>query len=421
MGLFENAIVGLGMMFSSPRPEETRSNLAAQTKDLPKTTLPWKTQSVTQTQNDIRNWKSARAQYYNAEDPKNFAIQLLFNDVADDNLFSAQIENRNNMLYSVEWDLKSKAGVVDEDQTKKLKKSPAFRKITDAILMSRFYGYSLIELALKLMPNGDFDVTVIDIPRTNVVPQLGRFYFDYSEDKFIEYRKIQEYGINVLEFNSETIGLINKAVPHVLMKRFAQSNWSELAEIYGIPPRFMKTNTSDTNMLDRAEQMMADMGSASWFIIDNHEEFEFAQASVTKGEVYEGLIKQCNNELSLLISGAVVGQDTKNGSNAKEVASQELLATLSKSDLERAEQMWNNIVIPALVKLGWLSGDIQLEFDPSEDLSEIWTRTKELLPYAEFDEKGVEWIRTKFGVEISAVKPKAQGNTQLGILPDFFG
>ncbi|WP_446662918.1 phage portal protein family protein, partial [Flavobacterium psychrophilum] len=35
--------------------------------------------------------------------------------------------------------------------------------------------------------------------------------------------------------------MLNKAVSHVLFKRFAQSCWSELCEIYGIPPRVLKT------------------------------------------------------------------------------------------------------------------------------------------------------------------------------------
>ena len=72
-----------------------------------------------------------------------------------------------------------------------------------------------------------------------------------------------------MEFGSpRNYGLLNKAVPHALFKKFAHSCWSELCEIYGIPPRYIKTNTQDPEMLDRAEQMLRDMGSAAYFIID---------------------------------------------------------------------------------------------------------------------------------------------------------
>src|SRR5690606_25031665 len=122
------------------------------------------------------------------------------------------------------------------------------------------------------------------IPRYNVVPQTGMFYPEYGDtSRGIAYRELPEFGTWILEFNSETLGLMNKLVPMALFTRFMESCWSELGEIYGIPPRVLKTNTQDATMLKRAESMMRDMGSASWFIIDETEEFEFAKGVATNG------------------------------------------------------------------------------------------------------------------------------------------
>jgi len=205
-------------------------------------------------------------------------------------------------------------------------------------------------------------------------------------------------------------------VPHILFKRFAQSCWSELCEIYGIPPRVMKTTTQDPAMVKRAESMMRDMGAAAWFIIDESEKFEWATAATTNGDVYKNLITLCNNEISMLISGAVIGQDTKNGSNSKEVASQEMLQTLIDADLRTVEQYWNTTVIPALVELGILKGELTYCYEQTEDLAELWKMTNESLPYFEVDPV---WVKEKFGVEVTGKREATQQNT-LNLGHDFF-
>lgn len=266
------------------------------------------------------------------------------------------------------------------------------------MLDSIYYGYNLIELELIKDFQSQSNINVHVIPRANVVPQTGLFYPDYSEDTFTKYREMREFGTWILEFNTGEMGLLNKAVSHVLFKRFAQSCWSELCEIYGIPPRVMKTNTQDPTMLNRAEAMMKDMGAAAWFIIDESEKFEWATGVQTNGDVYNNLINLCNNEMSLLISGAIIGQDTKNGSRSKDTASQEMLWNLVQSDMQMLEEIWNKTIIPALLNIGILKGDVRFEFEPSEDLKQLWAITKDALEFYKVD---AEWVKTKFGVEIT--------------------
>lgn len=420
MGLLENAAAGFSMMVGSMRMKTTSvQSLAAQkSTDGKKSVLPWKPVATSQTQKDIKTWKSALS-LYSAEEPKNFLLQQLYDDISNDLLLTSQVENRNNQLYSVDFSLKKPSGEVDEEQTQKLRKMALYRNVTNSILKARYLGYSVGEISLKTDLSGEVIAEYQEVPRANVVPQTGQFFFNYLEDKSIKYRELQEFGTWILEFDSKNKGLFNKLIPYVLFKKFAVSCWSELCEIYGVPPRFMKTNTQDPQMLARGEEMMRDMGSASWFIIDQNEEFEFAKGVNTNGDVFNNLIQLCNNEISMGISGAIIGQDTKNGSNAKEQSSQDLLSSLVKADMEIVEQEWNSTVIPALTQLGILSGDLTLEFDPAEDLAELWTRTKDVLQYAKVDP---EWIKTKFGVEVTEMKDgsSAQGGNNLNYDQDFF-
>lgn len=367
----------------------------------------WNAKPISQTRQDVNAWRMAQ-NLYNQIPQKTYKLQLLFEDILKDALLSSQINNRKNQLFSAQFTLKKTNGDTDIENTKILQFGTFFRNISDAILNSIYFGYSVVEV------NG---TQVTPLPYTNICPADGFFYPDYTEDKGIEYRSMKEFGHFILEFNTGGIGLLNKAVPHVLFKRFAQSCWSELCEIYGIPPRVLKTNTQDKGALNRGEQMLRDMGAAAWFIIDKNEEFQFVTATATNGDVYNNLISLCNNELSLLVSGAVVGQDTKNGSRSKEQASQEMLWELVQSDMRLVEAHFNLTVLPALVKQGVIAKDLTFSFEPQEDLDQLWTITKEALPYYNVDP---EWVKNKFGIEVTGIK-EAQTQTKLNLgLNDFF-
>lgn len=361
-------------------------------KQLAGRVLPWDLQSVYQIRQDIKNWVDSQ-NMAQSEEPKLHLLQNLLTQISVDALLTSQLQNRRQQLFTSSFSLKNKAGEADEEQTLKLKRSPLYRQITGGMLDAELLWYTVLELYLQ---EGELKCNVI--PRTNIIPQTGIFYPNYVEEtNEVKYRDLPEFGKWILEFTGEPLGLLNKVVPHVLMKKFAQSCWSELCEIYGIPPRVMKTNTRDTAMLNRAKNMMQNMGAAAWYIIDNNENFEWAQGVNTKGEVYSELINLCNNEISMLISGAIIGQDTKNGNRSKDESAQELLWQLVQSDMEKVEQAWNNTVIPALQKIGFLKGDIRFEFDQAEDIDQLFKFTTGLLPYKNIPN---DFIEEKFGVKV---------------------
>lgn len=151
-------------------------------------------------------------------------------------------------------------------------------------------------------------------------------------------------------------------------------------------------------MLDRAENMLRDMGAAAAFVIDTNEEFQFAQGVSTNGDVYANLIRLCNNENSLLVSGAIIGQDTENGNYSKEESSIRMLDQLVNSDKRRVEAAMNFSVLPALAAIGWMPATGgKFRFAAADDTERLWQITKELLPYKEVDN---QWIADKFGVPV---------------------
>lgn len=371
----------------------------------PKRVLPWQLKSVSRIRKDIRDWNNALTMAMNADNPANYPLQLLVNEVMNDALLTSQLENRRNQVHSSRFVITGSSGEEIEKVTQQVRNMPATRLVIEAMQDAIYHGYSLIQQDF----GPDRNLVVDDIPRMNVVPQSGLFFPDYSEiTGSIPYREMREYGTWILEFDrlnlgKSDFGLLNKAVPHVLMKRFAQSCWSELCEIYGIPPRYLKTNTQDTAMLNRAEQMMKDMGAAAYFIIDSTEELAFAQGVSTNGDVYKNLATFCDQQISMLISGAIIGQDTEHGNRSKDQAAQDMLWLLVQSDMAYIEEGMNTRVLPAWAKLGIVPKGSQFRFEPAEDTKQLFTFTSGLIATGRY-RADPKWLADKFGVEVEEVE-----------------
>ena len=369
--------------------------------------------AISQARQDIKTWKEAERLTKLEENPKWWKQILLYKDIRKDALLTSQYKNRTLKALGETIILKKPNGDIDQEQSDFLNNAVWSNEINKHILDSIYEGHSLLEFSFN-----DAGILQVDlIPRENVNPRDGLFYPDYMEDKSIDYREVREYGTWLLEFGEkDDLGLLNNAVPHVLFKRFAQSCWSELCEINGIPPRVLKTNTQDPTMMRRGEKMMRDMGAAAWFIIDESEKFEFAQSATQSGDVYSKLITLCDNQNSLLFSGAIIGQDTKNGSRSKDESSREVLQTLIDGDLVLLEKYWNSRVIPALQALGVIKGDVTYGYEQTEDLEQLWKMTSEVMQYKNVDDK---WIIDKFGIQVTGdrVQPSAQN---LNLSSDFF-
>ena len=357
--------------------------------------------AISRVRRDLDTWRRALRQADSVDRPRRRELMDLYADVMLDALLTSQIEQRIGRTLAAEFSLKDQGDKVNEEATRLLSEAVWFPLLVRYMLESLFYGHSLVEFTAS--DSDELEVNLI--PRQNVVPELGFFLYDSNADKGEYYRDLREFGTYILEFgHPNNYGLLNKAVPHALFKKFAHSCWSELCEIYGIPPRYIKTNTQDPEMLDRAEQMLRDMGSAAYFIIDTTEEFEFANGVSTSGDVYNNLIALCNSEMSMLISGAQIGQDTKNGNRSKEEVAVKQLEKYVASDKRQVEDWMNSTVLPALYRLGLLPQGMRFSFNSEEDTKELWKRTSEAMQYFKVDP---EWIKEKFGIEVTGPRNKA--------------
>ena len=358
-------------------------------------------QYVFKTRQDISKWRIAENAIKAVEFPMSYLLYNLYDDIMNDTTVTSQIENRTLEAISANFNLRPKGGDIDVELTEELQNAEFINEIIRQIVYTRFFGHSVIELDWD-NTTGENNLKTNLIPRQNIIAKKGWFHKNYQDAEKINYRDLQEYGTWILEFGkNDDLGLLNKIVPHVLFKKFAQSCWSELCEIYGIPPRVMKTDTQDPQALARGKKMMQQMGTAAWFIIDSTEEFQWAQGVQTSGDVYNNLIRLCTNEISIALNGAVLGQDTQNGSYGKERAGQDTLKKLVMADMAMVEMYMNTRVMPALARIGVVPEDYVFQYEIAEDTEELWKMTVQALNHFTVDP---EWVKDKFGIKITGTK-----------------
>jgi hypothetical protein len=371
-----------------------------------------------ETRKDIVDWRNAKRMAQLAENPRWEKLQQIYTLSASDAVLSSQINNRIEQVVATPVEIVKPDGKIDDKATAALRSVHCLSDVMRYICESELYGYSVVEF-YNDERSGLQRATLIK--RENIEPVFGRFYPKASDSAFVSYRDMSEYGRWIVEFNSEGLGILDRCVSSALFKRFAMSCWSEYCEICGIPPRILKTQTSDPEMLARGENMMREFGAAAWALIDSTEELSFAQSVQHNGDVYKNLIDACNREMSMTISSALIGQDTENGNYSKEAMSIRMLDRLIESDKRMVESYMNTVVIPALVSIGWLPSITgTFRFSAVEDTDRLWEITKDLLPHKEVDN---DFIAQKFGIPVQSKglpEPASLMAKLTGGDPDFF-
>ena len=352
---------------------------------------------------DISDWKLAKQDATRTDQPRFRRLQELYSYILVDAHLSSQILLRKSQTLSADWQILAPSGSVDKKATDTLHSLPEFRRIISEILDSQFFGYSLIELSPS-----DLGFSLSSIDRRHIDPVHGLLYLNISDPSGIPFRQMREYGSSILEFNANSLGLLDQAVPHVLYKRFAQACWSEFCEICGMPPRYIKTNTQDEELRRSYEEMLSNVGSGANYVIDTDDEIGFADTNATDGSIYQGLIRLCTNELSLLVNGAVIGQDTEFGSNSKEKTSSELNSQIIDNDFALVEAEMNATVLPALASLGIIKPGLLFKFPEQEDTAQLFSQTIQAATFFDIDPA---WVKEKFGIEVTGLR--SMGTAQL--------
>lgn len=341
----------------------------------------------------IEIWRQAHQSAIDILRPRFSMLADVYREAMLDTFLTGKINTRVLNFLNTPYKVVDDNGETIEEETKILQEK-WFYDLLKEIAMSIFEGRKLIEF--DFFKNG-LVRDVVSIPMRNTIPCWDAVLLDEISENIVQTDKYQSV---VWIGERDDLGLLLKAAPHTIMKRYAKAFWSRFQELFGIPYRWAEYSGNNQKVIDALEMNMQEMGVAAYAVLPAGAKIGFSETS--KGDafsVFLEAIRQSNEEISQIILGTPANQ-TDTGSFARDKISYEKEGDISFSDLRRASFIVNNSILPVLNKYAYnFTG--KLVFDPSFNLP-LGNSQKEidelLLQYYDIDE---EYILKTYGVRVT--------------------
>lgn len=308
-----------------------------------------------------------RAAIRYAEDPLNpdrRPLYAIYDNTVDDGHVKSVMSTRLLNTLSQEFVVRNPSGSFD-DEAKELLEKPWFYNFCKYALESIFYGHSLIEFGR--LENGQFN-NIYLIEREHVLAPYGEILPDIGQLRGVPYRGTRGYDFMIEVGDDWDLGLLQTASKHVALKNFALTDWSRRNEKFGVPFVAGKTRTSDQKYIDQMAEMLSNIGSNGWAIIDEDDEITFHESKQTDGHsTFKENAELQDKYLSKLFLGQTMTTDDGSSLSQAQVH-QNVLQTYTKNDMRFLSFQINLKLIPLLVKHGYPLAGYKFEF---------WKLTKE--------------------------------------------
>lgn len=332
---------------------------------------------------DGQTWRDCITEAENAWYPHRVKMQKLYVDTVLNGHVAACLQRRFNLTMLKDWKWANEAGVEDKKTTALFKK-PWFRDYMRYVLEAKAFGYSLIYLDDLI--NDEFP-KLSTIRRFNVSPdRLNVTHFVYSisgapftEEPFSNWHiwvpTPTDVGVSPVGY-----GYLYKVAFYEIIARNVITQNVDATEMYGMPIRVGKTNkTMESGERQIFEQMLANMGSSGWMLMDpTGDEVDLMESkSLGNGyKIYESLEKRCESKISKIILGHADTMDSIPGKlGAQDQADSPVnkaLRDTATNDMNDLMDVTNNQLAPKLKALGFVIPDgITFQFDNNEETQAV--------------------------------------------------
>ncbi|MBR6904998.1 MAG: DUF935 family protein [Bacteroidales bacterium] len=257
---------------------------------------------------DIENWKNAIRAFDNIINPNRTPLYDLYEDILLDGQIEATWGKRQDAVLNKEL-VFVRNGVEDKDITSLLN-SPDMRLLICDLLDSIVWGYTLIQVN-NVWYDEDEETYKIDydlIPRKHVHPEDGFECVSKQQSltsKDWLYKELPLANYMIWAGKPTSKGLFAKAAQYVIYKRGGFGDWSQFAEMFGMPFREMIYDDYDEATRAKLEQGLQEWGGAGYSIHPRSTELKIHETGGSTGsnEVYDRLIQACDASISKIILG----------------------------------------------------------------------------------------------------------------------
>lgn len=331
--------------------------------------LALKTQNLTK--KDVATWRQAWQMAINPENPRRMNLYNVYTDVDVDLHLTGCVGQRKGFVLQRAFKLIDKAGKEVKEKTELLE-GEWFKDFIDLCLSSRYYGHSLIQFGDVVTVLGKRRFSDVElVPREHVVPEYQIILRDPQDEikRGLTYKEgpIADWVIEAGK--RKDLGLYLKVSPAALSKKNMLAFWDQWGEIFGMPIRIGKTSSRDQADIDRVENMLKEMGAASYGLFPEGTEIEIKET--TRGDafnVYDKRVERANHEMSKAILNQTMTIDS-GSSRSQSETHLEIFNNVVEADADFIRDMVNNKLLPFMQRHGFPVENLLFDWDMSVDYS----------------------------------------------------
>lgn len=329
--------------------------------------------------------------------PNRFLLMQTYQQIVLDAQVQSAMLQRKSKILSKQFIVCGPDGEMDEIKTAYFNQK-WFYDFQNLALDSIFWGFSLVQFGPIL---NDKYTSVELIPRIYVVPEFSLVRTNtatVTDGKHFDEAPYNNWCIGVGE--KKDLGLMMYLAPYVIWKKNAMAAWAEFAEVFGSPIRIGKTDVRDELTRKNMENMLRNMGVASWAVLDLNDNIELMQASRTDAyAVFDKMVERCNSEISKIVLGQTGTTDEKAYSGSANVH-EGVAAMIAKQDTLKMQFIIEDQLVPMMIKNGFDLTGCTFKYDDSENLP-LMEQAKidaSFMPYVKFDK---EYLERKYNIALS--------------------
>ncbi len=236
----------------------------------------------------------------------------------------------------------------DETMNAQLR-SPWFKELRKDLIMSHFWGFTLVQFYLDEDGNIRYDL-------------INRKHYDPIHRKLLKYQGAID-GISIDEFpntmfvgSERKLGIFAELLPAVLYKRGNMADWARFANIFGMP---IREYTYDAGDEDARARLIADarrQGSNAVYIHPKDSELKLIEASNKTGssELYRTFAEYWDAKMSIRVLGNTLTTDAKeNGTQSLGTVHKEEEDEMNADDCDFLLDILNYNMRPVFQNLGF--------------------------------------------------------------------
>jgi phage gp29-like protein len=318
---------------------------------------------------EMADWVLARNIALDLILPRRYDIVQFYRDIETDLFIKGQVNQRINRIKNRKFKIvNKKTGEVDEDKTKLLQKK-WFRQFIRYAMESKFHGYSLIYFTLDYRGN---PVTKL-VWREHVKPEKNMILkapFDAEGERY----DVSPYSnVSVAVGDPYSLGMYAELAQPYILRKHSWASWDEFEELFGVPLRWINTDSTDRKILDQLENFAITMGSSNYAIVPGNAKMEVKEGQRQDAfAVFNEKRKGVNEEVALYINGTI---ETSTGTGSRAKATEVLVRTQDEITLDDKQDMAdviNDDMLPVIASL--------FKYPFTEDDEFVWDDTQQLAP-----------------------------------------